>query len=41
MVDNYIRGKYNILMWFDDRDRVVRRLRKLGIKVAQVADGEF
>lgn len=41
MVDKYIRGRYNVLMWFDDRDRVVRRLRKLGIKVAQVAYGEF
>lgn len=41
MVEKYIRGKYNVLMWFDDRDRVVRRLRKLGIKVAQVAYGDF
>jgi predicted kinase len=41
MVDKYIRGKYNVLMWFDDRDRVVRRLRKLGIKVSQVAYGDF
>lgn len=41
MVDNHIRGKYNVLMWFDDRDRVVRRLRKLGIKTAQVAYGDF
>jgi len=41
MVDKHIRGKYNVLMWFDDRDRVVRRLRKLGIKVSQVAYGDF
>lgn len=41
MVDRHIRGKYNVWLWFDDRDRVVRRLRKLGIKVAQVADGDF
>jgi predicted kinase len=41
MVDNYIRGKYNILAWFDDRDRVVRRLRKLGIRVLQVNYGDF
>jgi predicted kinase len=41
MVDLYIRGKYNVLIWFDDRDRVVRRLRKLNIKVAQVAYGDF
>lgn len=41
MVDKHIRGKYNVLMWFDDRDRVVRRLRKLGIKTAQVEFGDF
>lgn len=41
MVDNYLRGKFNVMLWFDDRDRVVRRLRKLGIKVAQVAPGDF
>lgn len=41
MVDLHIRGKYNVWIWYDDRDRVVRRLRKLGIKVAQVADGDF
>jgi hypothetical protein len=41
MVEKYIRGKYNVLMWFDDRDRVVRRLRKLGICVAQVNYGDF
>lgn len=41
MVDKHIRGRYNVLMWFDDRDRVVRRLRKLGIKVSQVAYGDF
>lgn len=41
MVDKHIRGKYNVEHWFDDRDRVVRILRKLGIKVSQVADGDF
>lgn len=41
MVDKYIRGKYNVLAWFDDRDRVVRRLRKLGIRTLQVAPGDF
>lgn len=41
MVDKHIRGKVNVLMWFDDRDRVVRRLRKLNIKVSQVAEGDF
>lgn len=41
MVDKHIRGRYNVLIWLDDRDRVVRRIRKLGIKVAQVAEGDF
>lgn len=41
MVDKYIRGKYNVLAWFDDRDRVTRRLRKLGIRTLQVAPGDF
>jgi hypothetical protein len=41
MVDKHIRGRYNVLLWLDDRDRVVRRIRKLGIKVAQVAEGDF
>lgn len=41
MYDEHIRGKYNVLMHFDDRDRVVRRIRKLNVKVAQVAYGNF
>lgn len=41
LFDKYVRDFYTVDMWFDDRDRVVRRLRKLGIKVAQVADGDF
>ena len=35
------RDKYEIEAWFDDRDRVVRRMRKLGVNVLQVADGDF
>lgn len=35
------RNQYDIENWFDDRDRVVRRLRKLGVNVVQVAYGDF
>jgi hypothetical protein len=41
MYDKYIRGKYNVLIHLDDRDSVVRAIRKLGVKVAQVAPGDF
>lgn len=41
LFDTHVRQFYTVHMWFDDRDRVVRRLRKLGIKVAQVAEGDF
>ena len=39
--DKYIRGKYNVRMVFDDRAQVVRMWRKMGLTVAQVAEGEF
>lgn len=39
--DKYIRPNFWVENWFDDRDRVVRRLRKLGINVSQVAYGDF
>jgi predicted kinase len=39
--DNHIRDNYRVHMWFDDRNRVVNRMRKLGINVAQVAEGDF
>lgn len=35
------RDQYEIEAWFDDRDRVVRRMRKLGVNVLQVNDGDF
>jgi predicted ABC-type ATPase len=41
LFDTHIRDNFNVEFWLDDRDRVVRRLRKLGIKVLQVADGDF
>lgn len=39
--DRELRDEYNIEAWFDDRDRVVRRMRDLGVNVLQVADGNF
>ena len=39
--DEHIDGKFNVLMHFDDRNRVVNGLRRKGIKVAQVAPGDF
>lgn len=41
MYDNHIRGKYNVLIHLDDRNSVVRAIRKLGVKVCQVAPGAF
>lgn len=41
LFDKYIRDNYNIEIMLDDRDRVVRRMRKLGINVLQVNYGEF
>ncbi len=41
LFDKYVRDNYSVRVWLDDRDRVVRRIRKLGIKVLQVADGDF
>lgn len=39
--DNHIRGKYNIKFVLDDRDRVVRMWRDLGLTCLQVNDGDF
>ncbi|WPH58240.1 polynucleotide kinase [Streptomyces phage Alone3] len=41
LFDKYIRDNYDVEFMLDDRNRVVRRMRKLGIPVLQVADGEF
>ena len=38
---NHFEGKYNVLGWFDDRSQVVKGIRELGIRVYQVADGNF
>lgn len=41
-IEKYIRGKYNILIWFDDRVQVANMLRDVyGINVAQVGDPNY
>jgi len=39
--DNHIKGKYNVLGVFDDRDQVVHMWRHLGLTVFQVNYGAF
>lgn len=39
--DREIRGKFNVLFVLDDRDRVVKRWRELGLTCLQVAEGAF
>ena len=39
--DENIRGKWNVLAVFDDRDRVVKRWRELGLTCLQVNYGNF
>lgn len=41
LFDKYVRNQYRVHLWLDDRDRVVRRIRKLGVNVLQVNDGDF
>lgn len=39
--DNHIKDNFNIKLVLDDRDRVVKMWRNLGLKVLQVAEGDF
>ena len=42
MIEKYIRGKYNVLIWFDDRPVVANMLRDVyGINVAQLGDVNY
>jgi predicted kinase len=41
MYEEHINGQYRVWAWFDDRDRVVLAMRNKGIKVLQVAEGDF
>lgn len=41
-IEEHIRGKYNVLIWFDDRPRVANMLRDVyGINVAQFGDVNY
>ena len=39
--ENYIYGKYNVILVYDDRDQVVETWRSLGLKCLQVEPGNF
>jgi len=39
--NNHIKDKFNVLAVFDDRNRVVDMWRKNGLRVLQVAEGDF
>lgn len=41
LFDKHIAGKYNVLYCLDDREQVVRMWRAKGLKVLQVAEGDF
>lgn len=42
MIEEHIAGKYNVLIWFDDRKRVSDMLRDVyGINVAQMGDPNY
>ena len=42
LIEEHIKGKYNILIWFDDRVRVANMLRDVyGINVAQLGDPNY
>lgn len=41
LFNQHIRGKYNIVAVYDDRNRVVQMWRSLGLLVLQVAEGDF
>lgn len=41
LFDTYVRDNYDVVMVFDDRNQVVDMWRRMGIKVAQVAEGDF
>lgn len=39
--DREFRGKWNIVCCIDDRDRVVKKYRDMGLTVLQCAYGDF
>ena len=41
LYEEFIEGEYDIEFVLDDRDRVVNMWRSIGLKVLQVAEGDF
>lgn len=41
LYESYIEGEYEVEFVLDDRDRVVKMWRELGLKCLQVAEGDF
>lgn len=41
LFNKHVRGKFNVRAVYDDRNRVVKMWRKLGLTCFQVADGDF
>ena len=41
LYEKYIKGQYDVEFVLDDRDRVVKMWREQGLKVLQVAEGDF
>jgi hypothetical protein len=41
LFDQHVRDRYRVAYVLDDRDRVVRAWRSIGLTVLQVADGDF
>lgn len=41
LFDQHIRGKYNVVVVLDDRDRTIKRWRELGLTALQVNYGNF
>ena len=41
LFDRHVRGRYDVRLVLDDRDRVVKMWRALGLTCLQVADGSF
>ena len=41
LYENNIKGQYNVIAWFDDRNQVIDMLRGIGLTAIQVADGDF
>jgi len=41
LYEKHIEPYYDVVVWIDDRDQVVNHMRKLGVNVWQVCDGNY